>query len=89
MALVHDDEHIVGEVVKQAVRRCAGFATFEVAAVVLHTGAITEFLNHLDVVMHAFVNTLGFQFQTGIMEEGYLVFQVALYLTDSAVDALA
>ena len=59
VALVHDEQHVLGEVVQQAVGWCTRFATVEVTAVVLYARAITEFLNHLHVVLHAFLDTFG------------------------------
>ena len=40
MAFVDDEQHVFGEIVEQAVRRCAFFAPVEITAVVLHAGAV-------------------------------------------------
>ena len=88
MALVHHYQHIIRKIVQQAVGWRAGFTTVEVAAVVLHARAVAELLNHLDIVVHALVYALGLQLQSFVMEIGYLVIQIFLYLLQRTIDTL-
>ena len=61
MALVHHQQPVVREVIDQAFRRRAGGAAGQVAGVVLHTVAVANLLQHLQVVGGALLQPLGLQ----------------------------
>lgn len=61
MGLVNDQQEILREIVEQAERARPRRSSVEIARVVLNTLTITEFENHLDIVVDAFGQALGFE----------------------------
>ena len=61
VALVEDEQPVVGEVVEQRVRRLARAAAVEVAAVVLDPVAAAHLGEHLEVVLGAHPEALGLE----------------------------
>ena len=61
MALVDEDEAIVGKVVEEGVGRLAGGAAVEPAGVVLDAVAETHLLEHLQIVEGALLEPLGLE----------------------------
>ncbi len=59
MALVDEDECVVGQIFEQGRRRLAGFAPGEIARVVLDAGARAGGLDHLEVEQGALLEPLG------------------------------
>ena len=57
MALVDDGEEILGKIVEQAEWPHAGFASIEIARIVLYARAISHFANHLQVIGHPLVES--------------------------------
>ena len=49
---------------------------------------MAQFLNHLHVVFHALLDTLGLDIVAQFLEEGYLLHQVVLNMTDGDVGLL-
>ena len=58
VALVDDHQEVVGEVLDQVGGRLSGQPALEVAAVVLHAGAVADVLDHLQVVADALLQAL-------------------------------
>ena len=80
VALVDDEQVVVGEEIEQAVGALAGLAAVEIARVVLDAGAMAQLAYHLDVIVYALVDALcleGFAYAGEILD---LLFQVLLYL---------
>ena len=61
VALVDEEQEVLGEVVEQAVGRLAGLAAVEVARVVLDALAVARLLDHLQVVEGALPQAVGLQ----------------------------
>ncbi len=61
MAFVEKEEEVVWEEVEQGARGGAGLAAGEVAGVVFDALAEAHFLHHLDVVLGAHFDALGFE----------------------------
>ena len=87
MALIDDEEHIFREIIQETIRRCTGFTTIEVTAVVLHAGAVAEFVQHLQIVFDAFLYAFGIQFFTDGGEVLYLLGEVGFDLLFCISDA--
>lgn len=88
VAFVDDHKVVAREVVEQAERAAAGGPSVEVAGVVLDARAVAQLLDHLQVVLHALLEALGFQRASGLLEEFDLSSQVEVNLFDGAVNAL-
>ena len=78
MALINDEQEVIGEVVEQAERAFTRLAPVEVAAVILDAVAESNFLDHLQVVQRAFLKALGFEVFGLFGEELLLLFEVLL-----------
>ena len=61
MRLIHHQQAIGGQIVKQRRRRFARSACGEVARVVFDAGAVTQLTHHLQVKLSTLGNTLLFQ----------------------------
>ena len=89
MALVDEDQRIVGNVFEEGRRRLAGAAAGEVARIVLDAGAGAGRLHHLDVVAGALLQPLGLQQPAGRLELGEPVLQLLLDLADRGIQRRA
>ena len=76
MALINHEQHFFREIIQQTIRRCAFFPTIEITAVVLHSGAVTELVQHLQIVLHTLLDTLSIQLFTNTGEVLYLFRQI-------------
>ena len=85
VALVHQNQQILGEVVQQGERRLAALTTVEVAGVVLDAVAVADLPQHFDVVARALLQTLGLQQPVVGLEVGQTVAQVVFDLGDAAL----
>ena len=88
VALVHDQQVILREVVDQAEGARAGGASVEVARVVLDSGAVAQLLDHLEVVFDALLDALCLHHASGPLEVFDLLAQVEVDLLHGRVDAL-
>ena len=61
VALIHHQQPVVGEVIDQAFRWRARFATSQVTGVIFHAVAVAHLLQHLQVVGGALLQPLGLQ----------------------------
>ena len=68
VALVDEDEGVVGEIFEQGRRRLAGFAAGEVARIVLDAGAGAGGFHHLEIEQGALLEALGFEEAAGAVE---------------------
>ena len=68
VALVDEDQGVVGEVFEQGRRRLAGLAAGEVARIVLDAGAGAGGLHHLEVEEGALLEALGLEQAAGAVE---------------------
>ena len=89
VALVDDQEVVLGEVVEQAEGALTGLAAIEVARVVLDTRAVAELLYHLQVVLHALLNALSLNTSALLLVVGDAVAEVELYLLYRLIGAVA
>ena len=71
MALVDDAEHVLGKVIDQSKRRLARFAPVQVTRVVLNAVAKAHGLEHLEIIIGALLQTLGFKQLVGRLELGH------------------
>ena len=60
MALVHEQEEVLREIVQQGHRRRAGRAVGDHTGIVLDAAAVAQFLHHLDVIVRTLADSLGF-----------------------------
>ena len=68
VALVGEDERVVGQVFEQGRRRLAGLAAGEIARIVLDAGAGAGRLQHLEVEHGALLEPLRLQQAAGVVE---------------------
>ena len=85
MALVDDHKIVLGEEVEQTIWSFSRFPAVEVSRVVLDTRAMSEFLNHLHVIFHAFLNSVRLDVVALFLEELNLLHKVVLYVADGNV----
>ena len=85
VALVHDQQPVGREVVEQRPRRAARRAAGQGAAVVLDAVAVAHLAQHLDVIVGALADALGFQQLALRLKEGHLLIQLFLDLLDGNI----
>ena len=68
VALIDDEQKIVGEEVEQAVGACAGLASVEVTRVVLYARAVPKLAQHLGVVGYTLVQAFGLERFANLLE---------------------
>ena len=88
VALVHDHQVVLREIVDQAEGARPGGASVEVARVVLDARAVAQLLDHFEVVLHALLDALRLHRTPGAFEELDLLAQVEVDLLHGGVDAL-
>ena len=88
MALVDHHQVIFGEVVEQAEGAAALRTTVEVARIVLDARAVTQLLDHLQVVLDTLLDSLGLDFASFTLIKCNALAQVELNLLDRRVDTL-
>ena len=69
MALINHHEVILREEVEQTVRSHTRLTPIEIARIVLDTRTMTEFLNHLNVILYSFLDTLCLDMVANLVEE--------------------
>ena len=82
VALINHQEHVLWEIVQQAVGWCTWFTSVEIAAIVLNSRAIPKLLNHLHIVFHALLNAFGIERLADIVEVLHLVCQIQFDLAN-------
>ena len=80
MALVDDDQKVLGEEVQEAIGARARRASVEVARVVLNAAAVPQLAYHFDVVLHALFQPFCFERLAAGLEVGDLRHEVVLNL---------
>ena len=88
VALIDDEQEVVGEEIEEAIRTGAGLAAVEVAAVVLDARAVAQFANHLHIVCHALEQTLGFERLAYLLEIFHTGCQVVFDLMNGGLRLL-
>ena len=68
MALVHDDEEIVGEIIEQRIRRRPCRSMREVTRIILDARAVAHLLHHFKVVVRALLDALRLDELTLLLE---------------------
>ena len=68
MALVREDEGVVGQIFEQRRRRIAGIAPGQIARIVLDAGARARRLHHFHVEGRALLEALGFEQLAGVIQ---------------------
>ena len=79
MTLVYYQQEVFGEEVEQAVGTFALMSTVEVPRIVLDTRAMSQFLDHLHVVFHSFLDALCLDVVAQILKELLAHNQIILY----------
>ena len=85
MALVDEEQEVLGKEVEQTIRPLARLTTVEVAGIVLNARAVTQFLDHLHVVFHTFLDALGLDGVAQLGEEVHLLDKVVLNHADGSL----
>ena len=80
VALVDDNQKVLGEEVQEAIRARARRASVEVARVVLNAAAVPQLAYHFDVVLHALFQPFCFERLAAGLEVGDLRHEVVLNL---------
>ena len=80
VALVDDEQEVVGEVVEQRERRLAEVAAVDVHRVVLDAVAVADLGHHLEVVLRAHPQPLGLEQLALLLEPGQPLLQLGLDL---------
>ena len=80
VALVDDEQEVVGEVVEQRERRLAEVAAVDVHRVVLDAVAVADLGHHLEVVLRAHAQALGLEQLALLLEPGEPLLQLGLDL---------
>ena len=88
VALVDDQQVIIGQVVNQGVRRAAGRPPVEVPRVILDAGGEADLAQHLDIVAGALLDALGFDELVFALEMGDLLFQLGFDIGQGLADML-
>ena len=68
MTLIHHKKTVRREIIQQTIRRTARRTTVKIPAVILHTAAIPQLLNHLQVITHPLLNALGIQMLPALLK---------------------
>ena len=89
VALVYESQEPFGEIVYQAEWPHSGRPAVKIAGIVLDSGAVADLLDHLQIVLHAPLQTLGFQMLAYLFEIVALLHHIVLYLPHRTLDALA
>jgi hypothetical protein len=89
VALIGEDEGVVGEVFEHGRRRLTGLPAGEVAGIVLDAVAAARGGQHLDVILHALFDALGLQQFPVLLEVRDGGFQLRLDLLDGLVERRA
>ena len=82
MALVHKQQKVLREIVKQRHRRAARRAVRDYARIVLDAGAVAQLLHHLDVVIRALADALRLDELVVLLEPFDALVALAAYLVD-------
>ena len=88
MALVDEEQEVLGEEVEQTVGTLARLTPIEVAGIVLNARAVAQLLNHLHVVLHTFLYTLRLDGVAQLGEEVHLLDKVVLNHADGPLRLL-
>ena len=88
MTLVDDQQIILGEKIEQTVGALTFLPAVKVAGVVLYSTAMPQFLDHLHVVFHSFLNALCLNGITHLVEEINLLDEVILDSPDGMLGLL-
>ena len=78
VALVGEDERIVGQIFEQGRRRLAGLPAGEIARIILDPGAGTGRFEHFEIEQRALLEPLGFEQAAGTMQFAETLFQFLL-----------
>ena len=82
MALVHKQQKILREIVKQRHRRATRRAVRDYARIVLDAGAVAQLLHHLNVVIRALADALRLDELVVLLEPFDALIALAAYLVD-------
>ena len=79
VALVDDEQEVVGEEIEQAIRGLSVFAAVEVPAVILDTVAVTELFYHREIVARPLLEAMRFEHLPLCLELGDAQLEIGLY----------
>src|SRR5262249_26706717 len=82
MTLVQHQQEVLGKIVEQTEWSRPRHAPVEEPGIVLHAIAVTQFADHLHIVVHPFAQSLRFYVFADILEIGDLTGQLILDLVD-------
>ncbi len=89
MRFVHDDEKILGEIIEEARRPLAGFASRQMTRVVLNAGACADLEHHFDVEVGSRLETLRLEKLAGGLQLGESFHELGANETDRALESRA
>ena len=89
MAFIDEDDVVLGEIIQQGIRRVAGLSAVEVAGVVFNARAVAQLAEHLDIILRALGDALGFNQIALFLEFPNAHIEVMLDAADGAVDGVA
>ena len=89
MALVHEQQKVLGEIVQQRHRRRPGCTTGDHARIILDPAAKADLLQHLDVIHRPLADTLRLQQLVVLLEPPLALLHLPLDLKDRAVQLFA
>ena len=89
MALVHEQQKVLREVIQQRHGRRAGRTAGNDAGVVLDAAAEADLLQHLDVIHRALADALGLKQLVVLLEPALTLLHLALDLENGAVELVA
>ena len=87
VALVHDQQVVLREVVDETEGACPGGPAVQIARIVLDAGAVAQLLDHFEVVLHALLDALGLHRAVRTLEVLDLFAQVEVDLLHGRMDA--
>ena len=85
MTLVNNHQIIFREEVKKTIRAFTCLSAVKVSGIVLDTRAMSQFLDHLQIIFHTFLDTLCLDSISFFLKERNLFHEIILYLPDSNI----
>ena len=80
MALIYDQQKILGEEVQKAVWSCARFTAVKIPAVILNTAAVPQLTYHFDIISYTLMQAVGLMCLAAFSEKCFLFRKVRFYL---------
>ena len=88
VAFVDNDQEIIRKEIEQTIGAGTGSTAVEITGVILNSGTMSQFPDHLHIVSYSLIQSLGLVFFADRFEESYLLGQIILYFMNSAESSL-